>query len=495
MSKVRSILLMACLFANGCATVDPALDYDLTAERIRASTGSTHVYDPRDDALVAAHIENLLEDGISPSEAVDICLLNNPDLQALFYDIGLKRADVVQSQLLSNPTIGIAARFPDGGGLLNIEGSLAQNLVDLWQLPLRKSVAEYALERTILEVAQAAARLAAEAKAAYARSRAASQLVEISGENREAAQRLVAISESLRDAGAGSGVDVNLVTGALQESELALQRARLEAVEALTELVRVLGLAVLPSTLVLTEDALAAPREIASMEDLLETAVTHRMDLAAAGMELRSLAGALKIEQNLVFKVVRVGVQFERESRPSSHDGNYFGKTVRSSIAAGALSFAPLFGENDDEAGVIVGPSLSVELPLFDQNQAQIAKAEFAYRAAAKRVQSLLLDVSRDVRLAYQRAKTAWDITRYYESQVLPLQERSLALAQDAYRAGKVPVLSVLASQRSLQGARAGHIRARLKSALAWIDVERVTARPGGHLSPNPQNEHTESDD
>ena len=48
------------------------------------------------------------------AEAIQVCLLNNPGLQAAFLDIGMARADVVQSGLLSNPSLTALVRFPTG---------------------------------------------------------------------------------------------------------------------------------------------------------------------------------------------------------------------------------------------------------------------------------------------------------------------------------------------------------------------------------------------
>ena len=475
-----SILALA---AAGCATVDPTHDYRRATDLIRESTGAEHVFNPSDEAAVAARVDELTPDGLSAADAIEICLLNNAALQSLFYRIGIARADVVQSQLLSNPSIGVTARFPDGGGLANIEASLAQNIVDLWQLPLRKRVAEQTLNRVILEVAREAARLAADTAAAYYRSLAAQRLVEIDRENRSAAQQLVTLTESLREAGAVSSVDVNLSLAELQNTELELRHAKLEHYRAKTELARLLGLSMDPVALLLTDALPDPPNRSITTDVLLQAAAEHRMDLAAARQELLALAGNVELEKRRVFRVVQVGLEVEREARPSSSDGRYLGKALRSSIDAGELTLPPIRADKDADSDVLVGPSLTIELPLFDQNQAQIAKAEFAYKQVAKRVEALLVDVNHDARLARHRADAAWDIARYYSTDLLPLRQRSLDLASEAYRLGKAPLLSVLEAQRALQETRAGHIRALYEAALARVEIERVTALPMERLA------------
>ena len=74
------------------------------------------MYQPDGDALVDGRVESLLAGGLSADKAAQIAILNSRKLQALFYEIGMARADVVQSGLLSNPTLAMSLGFPDGGG-------------------------------------------------------------------------------------------------------------------------------------------------------------------------------------------------------------------------------------------------------------------------------------------------------------------------------------------------------------------------------------------
>lgn len=141
---------------TGCATVDPRLDYARLGRQVTEATGQERVYQPEDDDLIPSLVDELLREGITASEAAQICLLNNPTLQAALMDIGMARADVVQSGLLSNPSLGIALRFPSGGGLATLESGLAQNIADLWHIPVRKRVAQRSLDGMVLETVRRA---------------------------------------------------------------------------------------------------------------------------------------------------------------------------------------------------------------------------------------------------------------------------------------------------------------------------------------------------
>lgn len=471
------ILLILTLHAGGCQTVDPRDDYTTAREEIGRSTGFDAAYDPLDEESAVELVEGRLVGGLTAEEAVHIALVNNPDLQQAFYSIGVSKADLVQSQLLSNPSVGVSVRFPEGGGLAALEGSFAQNLVDLWQLPLRKHLGERRVRQTILQVANQATTIARDAKAAHATALAMNQLVDIARENRAAADRVVEISTSLRDAGAGSGIDLNLSIAARQETAIALERAELAAYDAHLALARTLGIVSEPAALVLLEDEDKQPAELPAPDALLGVALQRRQDLAAIRMQLEALAAALELEQQSVFRVVQLGVEFERDARAPADNFNFAQRTIIESVSAGQFA-VPEISPPDDQAIFVIGPSLSVQLPIFDQNQAQIARAEYQWRAGTKQVESILLDISRDVNLAHRRALVTKRIADYVENEVLPLQRTNFALAEEAYQAGKASVLTVLEAQRQQQRSLAAQVRAELQSRLALLELQRVTACP-----------------
>jgi len=192
--------LSGLLALGGCVTVDPSLDYERTSEHISRVTGQEEVYQPGDDEIIAGRVDELLADGITVGEAVQVCLLNNLVLQAAFMDIGMARADVVQSGMLANPSLGIALRLPAGGGLANLEAGLAQNIADLWQIPFRRRAAEHSLDRVILKTARQAADLAADAKVAYYDAVGAGQLYEITRQNIDLAQQLLDMALARQEA-------------------------------------------------------------------------------------------------------------------------------------------------------------------------------------------------------------------------------------------------------------------------------------------------------
>jgi cobalt-zinc-cadmium efflux system outer membrane protein len=464
----------------GCATVNPRPDYQRAAETIERATGQVDSFRPDDDHAVAARVEQLLEGGVTADEAAAIALLNNPQLQVAFYDIGIARSDVVQSGLLANPSLGMALRLPSGGGLANFEADLAQNVADLWQIPIRKRAAQRALDRTILDVARLASETAAAGKAAYYAAVGAESRVGIARENLEVACTVLELTEFRRTAGAGSELDVNLASGVVLETELAVQEARLAAADARRTLASLLGLATNADELALVGPLPDAMTHELNAEQLLSTALRQRLDLRAVLEATHSAAQRLKLEYRRVFPSLEIGLALERGERGRSKDRDLFADTARASVASGRLTAPEIEPRSAREkhTDLIIGPSLALDLPIFDQNQAQIARARFELQQALRLLDGLERSISQEVRGAADQAQTAWRIARFYRDEVVPQARKSLEMSRESYHAGKSSILSVLDAERTYLSAREGYAAALEESASALPRLERVVGVP-----------------
>lgn len=478
--KLRKIYLclLACTTFAGCATVNPTADYRLSGKYVTEATGYTTLYVPGEDETVAKKVAELLAGGLTADKAAQIALLNNRRLQAALFSIGIRRADVVQSGLLSNPSLGASIRFPSGGGLANINAGVAQNIAELWRLPVRKRAAEHDLQRAILNFAQVASSLALETKSVYYHAVTADRQKQITTENLKISRKLLDLAIARQEAGVGSIVDVTLSRSEFRETQADLQEAELSSFEARSTLVSKLDLTQPPEQLLLQEVLPDPPDWILSIDQLFTLAQKSRLDVISAKEAVISNAARLELERQRVWPLIEVGLEFERESRSRSSRQDILEDTAVSSLRAGMFTLPEFILGEEKHSGIIVGPSFNVELPIFDQNQAQIAKAEYILYQSEKILEAIIREVLQDTRLAYERSLSAWSMARFYRDELLPLRETSLDLAHEAYQVGKVSFLFVLEAQRTLLTARAKYVQALAQSALVQIDLEKVTGRP-----------------
>ncbi len=469
---------------TGCVPVKPQADYRRAAEVISQRTGSTDVYEPDTNDQVQSRIDQLLTDGLTVDEAVSIALLNNRDLQAAFATIGASRADVVQSGLLSNPEFSLMARFPEGGGRSNIETGFAQQIVDFWQIPVRKKLAEAELEATILDVARQAVNLAADARGAayeYITLRQAEATVH---ENLELVRQSEDLARARFQAGMASQIDVNLARSDSINMQLELLQVERERAVAEAALARVLNLSRSAASIQLKGE-LPGVRSVPDIAALFDVAADQRLDAQAS--EHRVVAARAKIKQEWlkVFSSLTLGFDLERMERRALPGRNVLADTARESIASGGLTAPTLQSraerrlERRQEIDTLLGPSFVITLPIFDQNQAQIAKARFEAEQRLKELESLLNTIANQVSETSITLKNAAEIVEFYRSEALPQASQALQNARQLYEAGEQGIIVVIEAQETLVTRRQSYIRAMGTYARALAELERVL---GGKL-------------
>lgn len=462
----------------GCAGVNLRPDYERVERHVAQAVGEAVLAPPDDAGTVRAMVAARLEGGLSADEAVQVCLLNNPRVRAALLRVGIARAELVQAGLFQNPSLALSLRLPDGGGLSNLELGIAQNIAELWLIPIRKRAAEGELESAIVDVARELSAVALQARAAYYSAVGLDREKEIVDENRAVAEQLLDAALARMQAGAGSSIDVNLARSELMQTEVALRNAALAAFEGRRSLAVLLGMKTPPDDLVLTDRLPDPPAWTLTSESLVSTAEANRLDLRAATYLVDVAAARVQREERSVVADVEVGVGFERDAHGRRGDRPWLADTLWASAEAGALTAPSLRPRERQPTDTILGPTLRLEVPVFDQNQAQIAKARFVYEQALLHREALLLDVTQETRGALQRARIAWDVANYYRDSFLPLLQENLELSRTAYRAGKISLLSVLEAQKLLLASRGRYVESLRTAAVAVTELEKAIGAP-----------------
>ncbi|MAW61477.1 MAG: hypothetical protein CMJ94_11665 [Planctomycetes bacterium] len=431
------------LALGGCASVNPEPDYGRARDEVARATGFATLYQPNEEERCREQVAELLEGGLTSHEAVQVALLNHPRLRELMFEIGSSRADAVQAGLLSNPSLGLLVRFPVDGGSVVTEGGVMQNLSELWQMPIRKQIAEGQVEHAILALGQNAVLVAAQTKSAYSSALATASALTVAEENLGTAQRFLDLTGERVAAGAATQVDLNAARSTMLEQLAHVRAARFRAGEAKRNLVLVLGLATPPERIELSDRLSDSDHGTLELERLLTVASENRLDLRAVKQEVLALEQSVPLERRRVWRFVGGGLDFEVEG-----------------------------GE------VSLGPALELELPIFDQNQAQVAKAELRYLKALERLDGVTTAVSQQVRGAYERFLLAQDMADLYRAELLPLREESLNLAMESFAAGKTGFLSVLEAQERLLQTRQEFVDQLEAVALSIPALEAACGRP-----------------
>lgn len=129
--------------------------------------------------------------------------------------------------------------------------------------------------------------------------------------------------------------------------------------------------------------------------------------------------------------------------------------------------------------GNAVGASFSVDLPIHDRNQGEIARSQAALRQAEETENSVAVGVRTDVINAFYGLQTDGQVASLYESGYLDQATQSRDITNYAYGRGAASVLDVLDAERNYRATQLGY---RQAVAAYMIAAEQVNQAVGARV-------------
>lgn len=383
-----------------------------------------------------ASVERMLAEDLTLDSAVQLALLNNRSLQASFEDLGIGQAEVIQAGLLKNPSIGGLIRFPG-----NVELDWVQDLVDVLMLPARKRLAAMEFEETKLRVTQEVLELIAEVKVAFFTLQGEVLLTEVLETTAQAAQLASAFAERQFAAGTINELDLLMRQASYEKAKLELFHSQNAVVQLRQQLNRLLGVWGRDADWTLAGRLPALPTAEDRLVGLESLAIATRLDLAAARLETETLTEALDIKQLWRWiPLAEAGVSAERDS-----DGTW-----------------------------LTGPSLSLELPLFDQGQAEVARLLSELRRSRRQEEALAVEIRSDVQQRGHRLRASRRRAEHYLQAVIPLHERIVLKTQEHYNFMLVGLYQLLEAKAEELAAYMHYIEALRDYWVTRAELERA---------------------
>ena len=125
------------------------------------------------------------------------------------------------------------------------------------------------------------------------------------------------------------------------------------------------------------------------------------------------------------------------------------------------------------------GGGVSITLPVRNGNEGSIAAARAAERAAARRVEFVVLTVQQEVAAAFAQYDAAQRSLQVYERGVRDVARRNLAVVRQAYQLGRGSLLDVVAEQRRYIEIENGYTDALKQVYDSAVDIERAVGVAG----------------
>jgi outer membrane protein, heavy metal efflux system len=243
LSRIDAVIWSSPLFLiAACAPVRRDAGFhevrDAAAARAGVSTQWNRLQGNGQD--VRETVAKLLQQPLTADQAVRLAMINNPELQATFEDLGIAQAQVVAASLLKNPVLDGEVKFSGEGTL--IELALVGDLLDLFLLPLRTRVAEAEYHATRLRVTEEVIWLAAEARQAFIEYQAAEQTLQMRRSVVAAFDASTDLARRLHEAGNITELDLAQERAIHEQAKIDLASAETAAADARERVNVVLGL-------------------------------------------------------------------------------------------------------------------------------------------------------------------------------------------------------------------------------------------------------------
>ena len=436
------------LLAGGCASYRPS-PLDPAAE--------LHALKARDVAAFVVERAKLGEgerahssfdptDGLDDAEVVAVALTLNPELRAKRLSIGEAQALLIGAGLWPNPEVGTSLKAGLGGASgYSLDVDALFQLLRPGERSARKAAATSNVEAARAEVEAAERALVSEVRAQRVSVLAAERAVALQEEGVALRERTRAIANERARLGEATKLDTSASELELAESRRDLRKARADLNAQEAELARLMGL---PPEVALKLTGYGQALAVTVFEDIADEVLDRKLlghpELAEKQVAYRRAEAELKLA---------ILGQYPR------------------------LGFGPAY-EKELEGDEALGLGLSLEVPIFNQNQGEIAEK----RASRERVRAAYTAVLHRIRAEAYAARNLVRIAKAevdaQEREILPLINRNQELFEGAFRAGELSILNWITAQERALDARREYLDALVRYRKSVITLETAAGRP-----------------
>jgi len=428
---------------SGCASVNLNAGFAEVGAAVEERAATTIVWNrgAELDNEAAEKLRVLLGKKFTADDAVQIAMLNNRDLQAIYADLGLAQADLVQAGLFRNPVLDAAVLFPLSGVRPDLQLGVVVSLLDALYVPLRKRVAAARFEEAKLRVTGVVVDFAAQVRRAFYEHQANEQMRELRQTVVHALAASWDVSRRLHEAGNVTDLDLARDRAAAETAKLALRSAETAARQSREHLNELMGTWGQQTGWEIDGRLPDIPAEPLPVSGVERVALSRSIDLSQAGQRIVIAGQQLGYDRaTALIPETEVGVEAEREE------------------------------------GWKVGPVLSVPIPLFDQGQARVGRAMAELRRTQQEYYALAVRIRATARAVQDRMLGARDRALYYRDILLPLQERIVNEAQLQYNAMQIGIFQLLRDRERQIDTGAAYVEVLREYWLARTDLALISS-------------------
>ena len=360
---------MAALLLAGCAIPSSRENLDATARLVSTQTASPLLWrrDAEAERKARANVESMLAGGLTLDEAITVAFLASPELQLALEQLEISRSQFVAAATPPNPVAIVGEREP-GGNLSafypgrNVTVGMLQNLIGLLNMPDRRAVARRDLDRARYEAASRITQFGARVAQAWLEYSAALRIAELRRSSLTATQ---AVLENQQSATPASPQNLQALRAGVINTTGSVLRNSLDLATAREKLGLLLGLEGWHDDWQISGTLPPLPASDLDAGTLETAALEKRLDVQAAARAVDTRLRVLAMQRRFRWL-------------------NQFDLGLFRDRAIGGTAFT--------------GPNAVIEIPLFDQRQAQLLNADAELRSAMRTLESSRLGARAEIR-------------------------------------------------------------------------------------------------
>ncbi|MEK9685335.1 MAG: TolC family protein [Rhodospirillaceae bacterium] len=388
--------------------------------------------------LLDNRAKQLLAKEINESKAVELMLTKSPAFQAILFDNWRRGALAAQSGRLANPIFSFERMVK--GSETEYGKIITFGLLDLLTLPSRTETAEIQVNRSKISLAADVFAAINEVRLAWLEAVAAEEKFRILQAEFTANTASAELAKRMKQTGNFNTAERIREQLFLSGSTIRLAQAKQRKLVTLENLAQLIGLSLTESKKLKLPTRIPKLPEKPISIDSFSSQIKTRFDVQLARLDYE-------------VSLKRMGVD-----EISSYTDIEFGRRRDRSSDNSAVSYKKGF-------------EIELRVPIFDWGNLQRDALQAELLAKHQKYKSALIAAGSDLRRKYIQYRTAFDIARHYQDQVIPMQESLLEEATYNYNGMIIGVFELLSIGREKAAAELRAIDAKVNAINSQISL------------------------
>lgn len=350
------------------------------------------------------------DDGLSQDEAVALALWNNAQLKADFAALGFARAELIEAKMIPNPAFSLL--FPIGPK--SLETDLGIPIDILWQRPHRIDTAKLDAQKLAEELITNGLELIRDVQMSYVDLWLSQKKLELAIEGAQIQKEITRFTQARLKAGDISGAEADDIYIDSLESIGNMRNLLKETDITKQQLNTLLGLS--EDNVTYNTETMNIPEESTYFVDtLLDTALAARPDLRAAELTIEAAGKKIGWEKSKIYNFIAV-----------------------------------IDAKDEGEDFLTVGPGIELDIPIFNQNQGQIARAKSELEQAARKYEALRQNIILQVRQAFTRYVSDYEEFELWNNDIIPSLQKKVEQTTQSFEIGEINNQTVFEARQNL---------------------------------------------